>query len=49
MNCFAITFPGSDIGELSQATVVSSDHLPTCICADNEYLERSGDAPSEFR
>ena len=40
---------GSDIGELSQATVVNFDHRPTCICADNEYLEGSGDAPSEFR
>ena len=30
MNCFAITFPGSDIGELSQAIVVNSDHRPTC-------------------
>jgi hypothetical protein len=29
MNCFAITFPGSDIGELNPATVVNSDYRPT--------------------
>ena len=49
MNCFAITFPGLDTGELSQATVVNSDPRPALIRADNEELERSGDAPSEFR
>src|SRR6185437_14473279 len=48
MNCFATAYPGSGIGEASQATVVNSDPRPALIRADNEELERSGDAPSEF-
>ena len=49
MNCFATAYPGSGIGEASQATVVNSDPRPALIRADNEEIERSGDAPSEFR
>jgi hypothetical protein len=39
MNCFAITFPGSDIGELNPATVVNSDHRPTCTARTTNTLK----------
>ncbi len=44
MSCFAITYPGSGIDKLSEATIVSSDHRPMCICADTNNSERSCDA-----